>query len=921
MFEAPFVHGEIGTSHDSHVPTPESVIGHEIGDGAVRYDAAVRYLSALAEASPYVTMTPYAKTHEGRALYFLTITSRANHARLEQIKADNAKLADPRTMRDAAEAERIKSTLPGIAWLAYSIHGDELSGTDAAVQLAYQLAAGTDPATRRLRDELVIHIDPMMNPDGRERYLSQLQTLTGKVSNPDYQAMQHSGLWSAGRGNHYLFDLNRDWLMQVHPETRGRAAKILEWNPHLVVDAHEMGSLDTYLFDPPREPINGNLSERTLAWRRRFSADQAAAFDQHAWSYYTREWYEEWYPGYTNAWTSLLGAVGILYEQAGVNAASVKQAAGNVLTYRDAVHHHLVSSLANLESLRANRGEIISDYLDEHEWAVSADRSGSEALIIPPPADRARFVRFTDLLSGHGIEFGLSQKAFSAENTVDVWGHHTDTQRMPIGSLVVRAAQPRRRLVHALLDFDPHMTDTFLHDERKDIENRRGTRVYDTTAWNLCMAYGFEAFWAQRLSDATTTPLRDTHPARAAKVPGYGYLIDGAGSDIHRAVVRLLEADCKVRIAAEPFSVSGHRYEPGSVLIRKNENAENLADLVRRAVNDLDVDLRGTDTALSEDGPDLGGRRFGLLARPRIAIASQFPIATTSFGAVWHLLDERIGLRVSPINVQRIGRMDLRKYNVIVLPNTWSGGALAAIFNEKVTARLKSWIEAGGTLVAVGSSAAFVAGKDRGLSSVQLRRDVLDELNVYEEALERERSARNIKVDRDEVWGTSAPDADETNPAKKGAKAKSKGSATDDTKSLERKDAFQRMFSPSGAIVTAILDAEHWLCAGASPSANGESKLPVMVSGSNVFLSKYPVRTPVRLAAADDLRLSGLLWPEARARMANSAYVTVERVGNGQIILFASDPFFRGYFEATGRLFLNAMLHGPGLGARQSVPW
>ena len=908
--------GQLGSTHDSQTPTPESVIGHAIGDGAVRYDAAVRYLSALAEASPYVTMSPYAKTHEGRALYFLTITSKANHARLDQIKADNAKLADPRKMRDGAEAEHIKSTLPGIAWLAYSIHGDELSGTDAAVQLAYQLAAGTDPATLRLRNELVIHIDPLMNPDGRERYLSQLQALTGKVSNLDYQAMQHSGLWSAGRGNHYLFDLNRDWLMQVHPETRGRAAKILEWNPHLVVDAHEMGSLDTYLFDPPREPINENLSERTMSWRRRFSADQAKAFDQHAWSYYTREWYEEWYPGYTNAWTGLLGAIGILYEQAAVNAASVKQAAGNILTYRDAVHRQFVSSLANLESLRVNRGAILSDYLDEHEWAVSADRSGSEVLVIPPPADRSRFARFLELLSRHDIEFGLSQNAFTAENTVDVWGDRSDTRWMPIGSLIVPAAQPRRRLVHALLDFDPRMTDTFLHDERKDLENRRGTRVYDSTAWNLCMAYGLEAFWARNISDAVTAPPRDMRPARTDKVPGYGYLIDGADSDIYRAVVRLLDADCKVRVATEPFSVGGHRYERGSVLIRKNENAEDLADLVRRAVNGLDVDLRGTDTALSEDGPDLGGRRFGLLARPRIAIASQFPIATTSFGAVWHLLDERIGLRVSPINVQRIGRMDLRKYNVIVLPNTWSSGALAAIFNKKATARIKSWIEAGGTLIALGSSAAFVASKDRGLSSVRLRRDVLGELDVYEEALERERSARNIKVDPDEVWGTKVPDADDDDGG-----AKSNGAGTGDTKSLERKDAFQRMFSPSGAIVTAILDAEHWLCAGASPSANGESKLPVMVTGSNVLMSKYPVRTPVRLADADDLRLSGLLWPEARERMANSAYATVERVGNGQIILFASDPFFRGYFEATGRLFLNAMLHGPGLGARQSVPW
>jgi len=221
---------------DPRVPTPESVIGHVVGNGAVRYDQMVRYLQALADASPYVTLTPYAESHEGRTLYFLTITSETNHARLAEIKADNAKLADPRKLAGDQEAERIVASLPGVAWLAYAIHGDELSSTDAAVQVAYQLAAGTDEATRRLRDELVVHIDPLMNPDGRERFLGQLQHLTGKVQNPDYQAIQHWGLWSAGRGNHYLFDLNRDWVPLIHPETRGRAARILEWNPHLVVD-------------------------------------------------------------------------------------------------------------------------------------------------------------------------------------------------------------------------------------------------------------------------------------------------------------------------------------------------------------------------------------------------------------------------------------------------------------------------------------------------------------------------------------------------------------------------------------------------------------------------------------------------------------------------------------------------------------
>lgn len=913
-------HGEIGTSFDPSVPTPESVVEHVMGDGAVRYDSAVRYLKTLADASPFVTMTPYAESHEGRTLYFLTISSEANHTRLDQIKADNAKLADPRTIRDEAEAGRIVDSLPGIAWLAYSIHGDELSSTDAAVQLAYQLAAGTDESTRRLREDLVIHIDPFMNPDGRERYLSQLQHLTGKVSNPDYQAMQHSGLWSAGRGNHYLFDLNRDWLMQVHPETRGRAARILEWNPHLVVDSHEMGSLDTYLFDPPRQPINSNLSDGTLTWRRRFSADQANAFDQHAWSYYTREWYEEWYPGYTNSWTSLLGAIGILYEQAGVNAASVKQAAGNVLTYREAVHHHFVSSLANLESLRENRRAIIRDYLADRRWAIDPERSGTDTLVVPPPPDRTRFTRFMDLLSRHGMEFGLSVGGFAANDVVDIWGNRSDIKRMPAGSLIVRAAQPRRRLVSAMLDFDPHMTDSFLHDERKDIENHRGSQVYDITAWNLCMAYGLEAYWAKSVMAVVTEAPAPLARSRPDVSPGYGYLIDGADSDVYRAVVRLLNSECKVRIATQRFSVSGLDFENGTVLLRNNENPDDVDERVRQALDGLDVDLHGTDTALAESGPDLGGRRFSLLEPPRIAIASQFPISATSFGATWHLLDARTELRVSPINIQRLGRADLRKYNVIVLPSARSGGALSAVLNKGAISRLKSWIEAGGTLIAVGGSAGFLADKDRGLSSVRLRRDVLDELAVYDEALERERSARNVQVNPDSVWGTDTEETD-SEDSDDDSKSKSKGRAKSDTDSLKRTDSFQRMFGPSGAMVAADVDDEHWLCFGVLPRMNGVKKLPVLVSGSRVLMSKYPVETPVRLAGKDELRLSGLLWPEARERMAHTAYVTAERVGNGQIILFASDPFFRGYLEANGRIYLNAMIYGPGLGARQSVPW
>jgi len=922
---------------DPKIPPPDSIIGHAIGADAVRYEPMVRYLKALDDASPLVTLTTYAESHEGRPLYVLTITSEANHAKLDRIKTDNAKLSDPRLLSSAAEANAIVDALPGVAWLAYSIHGDELSSTDAAIQVAYQLAAGTDDQTRRLRDQLVIHIDPLMNPDGRERYLGQLEQLNGKMPNPDFQALQHGGLWSAGRGNHYLFDLNRDWLMQVHPETRGRATAILDWHPHLLVDSHEMGPLDTYLFDPPRDPHNVNLPPHNLAWRRKFSGEQAKALDRYGWSYYTREWYEEWYPGYTNAWANLLGAVGILYEQAGVDGYAVTQATGRLLTYREAVHHHVVSSLTNLESLRANRSELLRDLVEDRKWAVDADRSGKEVLLIRPPTDKPRIERFLDLLSRHRIEYGMASAPFTAREITDVWGSPHDSQEFPAGTLIVRAAQPHRRLLMAMLQFDPHMSTAFLHEERKELENNRGTKVYDTTAWNLCMAYGLDAAWANSIDEPAMSSFAPPGGAWPQKKPAYGYVIDGGGSQIYAALAKLFLSECRVRVASKPFTIQGRDFEPGALLLRNHENGD-LEQRIRAATESLGLDVVGMDTALSENGPDLGGQQFPLLVAPRIAIASQWPFMSTSFGAIWHLLDVRTSIRVSPFNAQNIGMMDLRRYNVIVLPDSWSPPALGSILNEATRGKLRSWIEAGGTLIAVGGSAAFIAGKDSGLGSVRLRHDVFDKLAEYDDALKRERSARRVTVNPDAVWGSGKVEAtsasSETVPAPDtaaGTKPKPAGESTGspkdgaaggkDTEALTREDAWKRLFSPRGAFVRALLNTEHWLCFHASLDRLEPIELPVLIAGSSALVSKPPVNTPARLASAPDLRLSGLLWPEARERWGDTAYATVERVGDGQIILFASDPFFRGYTEGSGRMLLNALFLAPGCGTSQPVPW
>ncbi|UCF16821.1 MAG: hypothetical protein JSW59_05040, partial [Phycisphaerales bacterium] len=743
---------------------------------------------------------------------------------------------------------------------------------------------------------------------------------TGAISSPDYQSMQHRGLWSQGRGNHYLFDLNRNWLAQTQPEVHSLTRAIHSWNPHLLLDSHEMGPYDTYLFDPPREPLNVYLSQQNLSWRKRFGSDHAAAFNRHGWSYYSKSWYSEWSPIYASSWANILGSVGLLYEQAGTNAASVKQPTGVETTYRQTVHHHIVSSLTNLETLAANRREILRDFLTERQWAVSDKGPHNETFLLPPAKDVSRWRSLVELLEHQGIEAEFAESSFEAEEVTDLWGNKLETKELPEGTLVAKSSQPHRRMLHTLLAFDPHFTDAFLADERKELESRRATRIYDVSSWNLAMAFGLEAYWAKRVpkvnSSSDTSKLLQSS-SKLEDRGDYGYIIDFASSGIYPVLVRLFENECNLRVATKPFQIEGKNYRPGTILLRAHENPKSLFAILEEICEELDINVHPVDTALSEDGPDLGGRKFELLAAPRVAIASQWPISSTSFGSSWYLLDHELRLRSSAINIQGIGQIDLRKYNVLILP---SSNGLDRLIDDKASKKIERWIEEGGTLIASGSSAVFLAAKERGLSSVRLRRNVLKDLSIYEEAVQRERSAGNIEIDPGEIWAAKTPEKkaeDAQSPKEDGEKEKVQEDkdAKEDIEKLKRTDEWQRIFSPAGVFLAGGVNTEHWLGFGL------EERLPIMFMGSYAFMSKHPASTVVRLADEGQLRLSGLLWPEARDRLANTAYATVESLGHGQVILFAVDPTLRTWLPGTQRLFFNAVLLGPGMGTSQPIPW
>lgn len=897
---------------DPRIPTPSSIIGHEVGEQAVRYDPLMRYLKALAASSDRITLNPYGKTHEGRTLVHLFITSPENHQRLDQIKAGNGKLADPRKLENAAAGRALIETHPATAIMAYSIHGDELSSTDAAMQLAYQLVAGTDDGTTSILDQVITIIDPLQNPDGRERHLASIEQRTGAISSTDGQHIQHNAM--NGRTNHYRFDMNRDWVSLVTLENQARMKVVTEWNPQFMVDSHEMGPLEGYLMDPPRQPLSPLFPDRNLHWREQYGFDQAAAFDGHGWSYYAKDWNVEFAPIYTCSWTNLSGGAGLLYEQVGVTSAAYKLETGHLLTYREAVHHHLVSSLANLNTLKSNRRAILGDYFADHLAAVEGDGQLTGTFLMPPHADRARMARFIELLDRLSVEYSFAQESVHASRATDLWGNETDALELPAGTLVVKSDQPLRRVAHAYLGFDTRPDSSYLKIEREELENHRSSRFYDVTAWNLPMAFGLESYWVDEISDLkldskSPGPVRNT--VDWGSKPKYGYLIEFSSAAVYNVMVRLFEQDCHLRVATKPFDLPGHSYRPGALVLRGHENPDNLGTILQKLAGDFDVNIRPAQTAsVGKVGPDLGGPKFVLLHAPRVALSAGD--MTNSVGAVWHLLDYRLKMRVSPVKSTR----DLRKYNILVLSGRGS-----------VSDGVKKWVADGGTLIAFGEAAYAIAKKDNGLSSVRRRRDVLDTLAVYQEDLEREQQADEIEIDFEDLWGdrqteTSEKsgkgnaDLDEAEENEEQDKKQSRKSApSNNAEKLKRIDEWQRIFAPSGGFVKARIDDRQWLGFGLGKF------LPVMVGSDSVLMSMHPTETPVRLVDEDDLRLSGLLWPEARQRLSNSAFATVERHGRGQVILFASNPTHRGWYPGMERLFLNAVFLGPGMGTSQKMPW
>ncbi len=851
--------------YDPSIPTFEEVLEYAPGEKVAWHRDTITYFNALQAAAPdQVKITEYAESWQGRELIYVVISSPENIANLEQIKTDMQRLADPRET-DADTAAEIISDLPAISWLAYTVHGNEISPTDAAMLTAYHLLASRgDKRTAAILRDTVIVIDPLQNPDGKDRWNHQFYTALGLEPDSDRLSAEHNEPWPGGRVNHYLFDMNRDWFIQTQPETIGRTAAMLEFYPVAFVDVHEMGGDSTYFFAPEADPYNPHLAQDQRNSLELFGRTNARHFDNFGIDYFTREIYDAFYPGYGASWPSYFGSIAMTYEQASARGMVYRQYDGVELEFRETVRNHFITSLGTVETVQANREKLLTDF---YNYRVAAIEEGEEenirSYIIPTQADQSAADKLAGLLGRQGIEVDRATASFNACG-----------QSYESGSYVIRLDQPSKRLIRTLMDEEVPMDDEFLIEQERRRAENLPDQIYDVTGWSLPLMFNIESNACNR------TPGGDfVRHGRDLIPPGtvvggtasVSYVVPWGEASAARFLAGALRAGLVIKSNDKAFTNLGAEYTAGSLIIDVADNSSDLFSVVSELAVETGARVIAVNDSWVTDGPSFGSGNVVRFNAPKIAIAWDEPTNAYAAGATRFIIEQQFGYPVTPIRVDDLRNADLRRYQVLILPV--SNGSYKSALGSAGVDSLSEWVRRGGVIISLGNATRFLADPDVDLLSIRRERAVVE---------------------------VEAPETGE--------------GATVEGQYLTEEQQYQDLtvalddspYPVAGALVRADVHPEHWLSAGVAPELN------VLVRGTDIYT---PIRindgvNVARFKGPDDLVSSGYLWDENRRQLAYKPFVIQESHGAGEVIAFTQDPTVRAYLDGLNVIMMNAIFRG-----------
>ncbi|MEX0608159.1 MAG: M14 family metallopeptidase [Balneolaceae bacterium] len=719
----------------AQLQSPEEFLGYELGEQWTPHYKVMNYFKHVADESPLVTFAEYGKTNEGRELVYTVVTSEENHQNLEEIRINNLKLTG---LESGAPTENRKA----IVWLSYNVHGNETSSSEAALKTIYELVTEKSGWL----NNVVVVMDPMVNPDGRDRYTNWYRTVVGEKFNPNHDAREHNEPWPGGRTNHYYFDLNRDWAWQTQTETKHRIKIYNEWMPHVHVDFHEQSYSSPYYFAPAAEPLHKAITD----WQRDFQVtigkNHAKYFDEESWLYFTGERFDLFYPSYGDTWPVFNGAIGMTYEQAGGGFAGlgVLKPEGDTLSLKDRLTHHHVTGLSTVEITAQNHEQVVNEFAEYFKTARENPAGEYKTYVVKKSSNPDKASMLLRYLVEQGIEIGQARNSGNANGYNFATGQ---TGRVSIekGDYVISAYQPKGTLVRVLFEPNPELVDSL---------------TYDITAWESHYAYGVDGYAVTGRIEAERIGM-DTESELTPRISRpYAYLAKWNSLDDLKYLSALLKNGIKVRYAEEPFSINGENYERGTLIITRNANEKldgQFDEMVKDAAAEFNRIVIPVATGFVDSGSDFGSSSVRYIETPNVAMISGNGTRSNDVGYIWHYFDQQIDYPITMINQDDAGSVDWDKYHVLILPSGNYGTLSDNAFDD-----IQEWVRNGGTLIAVDGANNYLAGK-ADFSLIRKSTDSLDE-DSAESKLKKYADASRDRVQSSNAGSIYAVSMDETHP-------------------------------------------------------------------------------------------------------------------------------------------------------------
>ena len=652
---------------EPNIPTPKEIIGHEVGEWHVTHDKLVQYMYALADASKRITIENRGKTFEGRPILLLTITSEENQMNINEIIDNHKRITDH---NDNIMIEK----QPIVVYQGFSIHGNEASGSNASLLLAYYLAASNSEFVKELLQNTVILLDPSMNPDGLQRFAYWANTNKNINLTSDPNDREYNEVWPGGRTNHYWFDLNRDWLPAQLPESQARIKTFNKWIPNILTDHHEMGTNATFFFQPGipsrTHPLTPKLNQKLTKEIAKFHVE---SLDKIGLLYYSEESFDDFYYGKGSTFPDINGSIGILFEQAS-SRGHVQESDNGILRFPFTIKNQLTTGLSTLKAAVNLRLEIL-DYQNKFykNAADEASKFKNEAIIFGNSKDSYRTNKLAEILRRHEIEIYSLDNDTKHNNKIYKKGY----------AYVVPKNQKKHRLLNAMFETRTKFLDSLF---------------YDVSSWTLPLAFNLDydlnfnrTKYLNKIDEVKFNKNSET------KYSNYAYLMEWHEYLSPNALNRLLEKNIIVKVALKKFKIEGKQYDYGTILIpvQNNKHVE-LNKILNEISRECNVIVNAVKTGYAE-GPDLGSSNFKRIHKKNVAMLVGDGITAYDAGEIWHLLDTRFEVKLTKLDVRNINRINLSKYTTLIVPNS-------SISNPVITNKIKEWVQAGGVLIAYKNS-------------------------------------------------------------------------------------------------------------------------------------------------------------------------------------------------------------------------